>query len=449
MPKLHLTQTAIEQIAPPPKHENGAPRQVIYFDIDLPRFGVRVTSGGAKTFVVQAWHAGRAPRVTLGRVSDLSVSEARRRARVMLGRIAGGANPNDERRADRARSVALKEAFEAYIATKKSAKKLGARTEYDYRRILYGTKRADGERNLNGYLSEWISTPIAEITEAMVARKHADLARRSGAQANYAMRLLRAVANFARAKYKVKGEAPIVVNPVAILSDTHAWVRVSRRRTVIKIHQLVPWFKAVRELESTAANGLAAVVRVYLQFLVLYGLRRSEAARLKWPDVDIDGRTFTLRDTKNREDHMLPLTDYALALLRELPRVNEYVFPGPGKAGYLIEPKKQVSKVKAASGVLFTLHDLRRTFITVAESLDIPAYALKRLLNHKMTSDVTAGYIITDVERLRAPMEKIHDFMLKAAEMRASAPVVQLETSAGARALLAHPAANTRSLSPS
>lgn len=33
-------------------------------------------------------------------------------------------------------------------------------------------------------------------------------------------------------------------------------------------------------------------------------------------------------------------------------------------------------------------------------------YAIKRLVNHKMNNDVTAGYIITDVERLREPMEK-------------------------------------------
>lgn len=50
------------------------------------------------------------------------------------------------------------------------------------------------------------------------------------------------------------------------------------------------------------------------------------------------------------------------------------------------------------SGVHFTVHDLRRTFITVAESLDISAYALKSLLNHKMSNDVTAGYIIKDAE---------------------------------------------------
>jgi integrase len=59
------------------------------------------------------------------------------------------------------------------------------------------------------------------------------------------------------------------------------------------------------------------------------------------------------------------------------------------------------------SGVSFTLHDLRRTFITIAENIDISAYALKRLVNHKMTNDVTAGYIVSDVERLRKPMEQI------------------------------------------
>jgi hypothetical protein len=56
------------------------------------------------------------------------------------------------------------------------------------------------------------------------------------------------------------------------------------------------------------------------------------------------------------------------------------------------------------SGIKFTIHDPRRTFITTAESLDILAYALKRLLNHKMNNDVTSGYLIIDVEHLRKPM---------------------------------------------
>jgi hypothetical protein len=55
---------------------------------------------------------------------------------------------------------------------------------------------------------------------------------------------------------------------------------------------------------------------------------------------------------------------------------------------------------------------LRRTFITIAESLDISAYTLKRLVNHKMTNDVTAGHIISDVERLRDPMQRITSQLL-------------------------------------
>ncbi len=56
-------------------------------------------------------------------------------------------------------------------------------------------------------------------------------------------------------------------------------------------------------------------------------------------------------------------------------------------------------------------HDLRRTFITLAEGLDIPHYALKRLVNHADT-DVTAGYIVPDPNRLREPMQRITDRLL-------------------------------------
>lgn len=59
------------------------------------------------------------------------------------------------------------------------------------------------------------------------------------------------------------------------------------------------------------------------------------------------------------------------------------------------------------------MQDLRRTFITIAESLDISAYALKRLVNHKMTNDVTTSYIVSDVERLRKPMEQISAQLLQ------------------------------------
>jgi integrase len=86
-----------------------------------------------------------------------------------------------------------------------------------------------------------------------------------------------------------------------------------------------------------------------------------------------------------------------------------WVFPSPRDNGHLREPRHAIHQVTKLSGVEFTLHDLRRTFITLAESLDIPAYALKRLLNHRDSNDITAGYIVSDWERLRIPMNKIAD----------------------------------------
>jgi len=71
-----------------------------------------------------------------------------------------------------------------------------------------------------------------------------------------------------------------------------------------------------------------------------------------------------------------------------------------------------MERVIRNSGGHFILYDLRRIFITIAESPDIFAYALKRLMNQKMSGDVTAGYIVNDVERLRKPMEKIADYVL-------------------------------------
>src|SRR5579885_2721335 len=138
----------------------------------------------------------------------------------------------------------------------------------------------------------------------------------------------------------------------------------------------------------------------------------QEAASLRWENVDMDAKTFTLHDTKNRNSHTLPMSDFLLEIFkrRQEAKMNEYVFSANSDTGHLIEPRKAMLKVAELSGVSFTVHDLRRTFVTMAESLEIPAYVLKRLLNHNMNHDVTADYIIMDIERLRKPVQKISDY---------------------------------------
>jgi integrase len=255
-----------------------------------------------------------------------------------------------------------------------------------------------------------------------VAKRHQRLGVDSGEHyANLAMRVLRAVYNFAAAQYEdAQGNSLLPPNPVQRISATRTWFKQKRRENFITEAELPAWFGAVLAHKANAPSAAAATVADYLLLVVLTGLRNQEAATLTWSNVNLADKILIVRDTKNHEDHTLPLSDYLYQLLceRKASTDAQWVFPSERSNHQMVEPRKHLARIIDASGVRFTVHDLRRTFVTYAERLDISAYAVKRLVNHKMRQDVTAGYIGHDVERLRKPMQTITDFMLKAGQVR-------------------------------
>ena len=288
-------------------------------------------------------------------------------------------------------------------------------SEFLKARTLKPSTLRNYKRAITCHLGDWLERPIASISRDMVAKRHVALRERGGPTANHTMRALRSVLNFAAATYEDEGGHPILLdNPVSRLSEAKLWSHVGRRENVIEPHEFPAWYEAVQAL-ALYRDGKAKVVRDYLLFLLFTGLRREEAARLRWQDVDLKSRTFTVPDTKNGDPLTLPLATVMLELLK--PRRREgvvgYVFPGSGTSGHLVEPRRQIEWVRERSGVQFTLHDLRRTFLTVAESLDIGVYALKRLVNHRVGTDVTAGYIVHSPERLREPAERVASKILE------------------------------------
>jgi integrase len=403
---LKLTKMTVDRLPP------CASGQTYYWDSELAGFGLRV-GARSKAYFAEWRVKGKTVRATIGKHGPFTPEQARKRALALLADMQSGVNPLERKRRERAKAVTLETAFDAFMLARKGLK---PNTIRDYRYCM------------DHYFQKWHTLPLLAITKDKVAARHAQLGKASPARANLAMRFLRALFNFAIEQY----EPHIVENPVRHLSATRAWYRVERRQRHIKLHELKPWFQAVLALKNDYQTTKREAVRDYLLLLLLTGLRREEAAALKWDQVDFKARTLTVKDTKNREDHTLPLSDYLVDLLRrrkvEATDDNPYVFPGEGRTHHIVEPRKQILRVCRDSGVDFRLHDLRRTFATIAESLDIPAYALKRLLNHKMSADVTAGYIIADVERLREPMQKITDYVLKAAGIRKLAAVVPLQT---------------------
>jgi integrase len=383
--------------------------QVFYWDADLLGFGLYV-GVTAKTWFIEKRIGNKSKRVALGKYPMLTAPQARTQAMTQLGLMQQGIDPVKAKREQKVKSVTLGEVFKEFLA----ARSLKPKTVRDYTGVM------------NNIYPDWQKLPITEITRNAVERRHKKIgAERGEAYANLGARTLRSVLNYAGAKYETgKGLSILPDNPVKRISQTRSWYRVDRRTGHLKPHQLAAWFEAVLSIDNDT-------IKDYLIFVMLTGTRKDESAKLKWSDIDLIDRSYVLRDPKNHRPMQMPLSDYLvdMLILRKKTSSSAFVFPGDGARGYLVEPKRQLAKVIEKTGAPFTMHDLRRSFVTIAESIDISSFAVKALVNHKQSDDVTSGYIQMNVGRLRKPMQTITDFILKSAGIKA-ADVVRLNPKA-------------------
>ena len=253
-----------------------------------------------------------------------------------------------------------------------------------------------------------INGPITTITRDKVIERHQYITLNAGPSiANKAFRMLRAFFNY----LNVEDES--IQNPVQILSLRKLWNKEVGKTSWIKKTQTKDWMKACLSLPND-------VTRYLLLFVLLNGLRKSEALSLQWNDIDFHHGSFTIKKTKNKKPHSLPITTHALTLLEALKsyRLNDYVFPSSiSHSGHLVEPRKSIESINDISGTNITMHDLRRTFTSTATLLDISPYTTKKLLNHSLSNDVTALYIRGDVEDLRKPLQQVQDQLLLLSEI--------------------------------
>jgi integrase len=375
-------------------------------DTEQPGLALRVMPTGRKVFVVEARvRGGSARRVTIGPFGKVTLDAARRQAKQITADLVQGIDPARVKAEKRRTGVTLQAALDEYLQ-----RDLKASTKADVRKAFK-------------QLEDWLDLPVTEITPAMCEDRHRKLTERatkSGLWANLVFRYLRAVLNQVSAKYAAPDGTPLLaVNPVKRLSATKQWNRMKRRRTFVKPEQMAEWWKAATE--GLAGLKFADEMRDCLILSMLTGVRPGEALGLQWTGVDVEGRTLTFLDTKNHSDHELPLPEWLAAHLkarRGLLHDSPYVFvDANGKRPKSV--RSALDRIESLTGWHVMATDLRRTFITAAEALDVGPYALKRLLNHTINNgDVTAGYIVPTTDRLRPTMQRIEDSLLRHAGVK-------------------------------
>ncbi len=358
------------------------------YDTELSGFGLRV-SAIKKTFFVRKRVGGKMTRVNIGGHDLMNADTARKRAMEALLKLSDGVDVNREKRRSQERGATLESVIESFFVARTNLK---PKTEQSYRTLM------------RLYLSDWYNKPMADITPEMCAKRHLKIGNDHGkASADNCLRTFKVFYNFA------KTIEDLPDNPVKRLSDSRQWYKVGRRETVISPSDLPAWYEAVTCLENPIAKN-------FLLLCLFTGLRRGEAASLKWETVNFEAGVFTVTDTKNGKPHMVPISGAISEILQEQAEIREnaFVFPGTGKAGYINNPVRQMKNITKKTGISFCVHDLRRTFGSIAE--DIVSYTvLKRLMNHK-TNDVTQGYLILSQDKMKAEMEAVSRAILNLCE---------------------------------
>lgn len=348
VPKIAIHDVSLRSLPVPAKGQSD------YWDSKLPSFGVRVSQGGSKTFVLKVANTRR----TLGRYGIITLAEARTEARRLLAEKTLGKT--------RPRTITFSEAFDIFIEEKSKSRR--ARTVKDYNRLIKLHFPFKGQ--------------LSEVT-------HEDIERRlrkidAPSEHNHALQNAKTFFTWAQKRRLISD------NPTTGFSPH----KMANRARVLTDAELKSIWEATAE--PTIHNTI-------VRLLMLTGQRKGEIAKLRPEYYSHNQQTICLPSeiTKNGREHTIPIGACCVRLFGETLKkplhASGYIFfarTGSSKNSTFSGWSKAKAALDKASGVTeWRLHDIRRTFRTLHGKLKTPPHIAERLVNHiSAQSDVEVIY---------------------------------------------------------
>jgi integrase len=367
-------------------------RDVYVWDDKLAGFGLRVKPSGVASFMLQFRNAeGVSRRMTLGKAGVLAPEEARKLAREKLAEVAKGFDPSADRQSART-APTVAGVCEWYLLSAKAGRLLGRHSrpikastlEMDASRIRAHVLPLLGSRKVTGLRPDDIRDFVSAVKSGRTAKSRkgrgGETTGGDGAAAR-SVGMLRTI--FAHAMREHPDRKHFRANPC----DGVKRPADGKQRRFLSMAELSALGLALgEELESSIG---ATVIR----FLLMTGLRRTEALALRWAWVDGTSRCIRFKDTKSGAQ-LRPIGAAAINLLdsRRDRDDSQWVFPSERGDGHFVGLPKVLERVcarESLNGV--STHVLRHTFAAVAAEMGFSELTIAGLLGHTLPS-VTARY---------------------------------------------------------
>ena len=409
MPRVAKELSAIE--VKRLKHP-GTGRNVTYAVGGVSGLLLQVTPMGGRTWLLRTSIAGKRREIGLGGFPEVTLAQARERARETKDKIWRGIDPVRERKAAHSalvvaagRDMTFKNATDQYLAAK-----LDAFRNAKHRQQWTNTLKTYAEPILGGIL-------VDDITVQDVFRVLEPIWRSKTETASRVRGRIESVLSWATVAGHRTGDNPARwAGNLKELLPAIAKVAKQENHPAVQIDDAPRWLAAVQARNGTGTRAL--------EFTALTATRSQEVRGAGWSEIDLDAALWVIPAArmKMEREHRVPLTPQAMALLKTLPRLQgtEMVFPAP-RGGALSDmtlsaAMKRIHSADVATGGPGFLdrssnrpavpHGLRSTFRDwVAERTHFPGEMAEVALAHKVGNAVEAAYRRGDmVEKRRAMM---------------------------------------------
>lgn len=375
--KQRLTTSLIKAL---PRPANSTRRRRI-FDTEIRGFYVEIRcttpdAAPAGSYAFRYHHRGRQRTVTIGRLADITLGQARDKAQKLRAAVTLGEDPAAER--DRVRAIPTLDTFlaERLMPHVREHNRSAATYEGFCRRLTTGLGRRHLDQVTPGDIDGFRKALIADGLKPATVNRH--------------LAFVRMAFNKARAWGYLDGPNPAAAP--GMLPEEH------RER------YLTP--DEGKRLLATLAEDYDRPAAVAVALLMLTGARRSEILTAKWEWLDFEQKLLRVPRTKSGRSHHIPLSAATVRLLldyRGPRRAVGYIFPGraPGKPLTTLRGIWDRAKAGAALPADLRLHDLRHTFASTLANRGIPLNEVAVILGHRQLA-TTARYAHFAAHRLAA-----------------------------------------------